>query len=330
MNCKLTFILLAAGSGQRFGYSQNKLLYPYNGQPLFNYLWQRLVTFANDITVSPERFNAKLQNILPNLADLVCLAQRDKYSQFIRLIDIENYRVNFLLVCQDEDKANFKRCIKANLPKSAAVYIAEGSFNREASMLNAWQVYTNSEAELVQSPNMHAKAEAEAEAKAGAKAENAEGAAETELVFIHDAARLQISSALIERLLLTALIYDSAVPALPVTDTIVKLPDTQIFKKSNDDRHAAINPYSIPVYISSERLKRSELVALQTPQVFKASNLHSLVQALCVKGLSLADLANFTDDSSLYEAFVGPVNYVLGQADNFKLTLPNDLKQLKL
>lgn len=325
MNLQLTFMLLAAGSGQRFGYSKNKLLYKYKNQALFTYLWQTLVTFSNSITGNSQEFCANLLSIWPLLHEKICLAEQAKQADktkaqaFLSALQTASidFQVNFIIVCQSADKEAFKLCVQANLPNLASVFITEGADNREASMLKALEAYTNSQAETIQSAHNY---------KCILNKVSNEKAA-SELIFVHDAARLQIKQSLIERLLLTAWLYGSAIPALPVTDTIIKLHSSNLFT-SNKDTSSSVSLSSF--YTDSERLKRSELVALQTPQVFTLANLDRLRLSLKAHDVTLEQLANYTDDSSLYETFVEPVNYVLGQADNYKLTHPSDLNKLKL
>lgn len=331
MNLKLTFLLLAAGSGSRFGAGKNKLLYEFNGRPLFSYLWQRLVNYADDLTTNPKRYNAKLLNLLPLLGEQICSKLAcDSDSQFIVQQQKEHikacklaleaqsvsFQINFLLVCQTDEKRDFQACLASNLPVQANIFLAEGSYNREASMLSALLSYLNGQAEVIQSSkaldnNNHVIS----------------GTNYKELFFIHDAARLQVANDLIDRLLLTAWLYDTAIPALPVTDTIVRLQGANLGQASKNTSH---DLDTRQFYSASERPKRAELVALQTPQVFTLANLQKLIANYATKNLSLADLASYTDDSSLYEALVGSVNYVLGQADNYKLTLLSDLDSLSL
>lgn len=331
MNLKLTFLLLAAGSGSRFGTGKNKLLYEFNGHPLFCYLWQRLVNYANDLTTNPKPYNAKLLKLLPLLGEQICsklacdsdgqfLAQQQKEHFKACKLALEtqsiSFQVNFLLVCQADEKLDFQACLASNLPMLSNVFLAEGSCNREASMVNALFSYLNGQAEIIQSKQ--------------SLASNNQVISETnykELVFIHDAARLQVANDLIDRLLLTAWLYDTAIPALPVTDTIVRLQGANLGQASKNISH---NLETRQFYSASERLKRSELVSLQTPQVFTLTNLQKLIANYKTQNLSFVDLASYTDDSSLYESLLGPVNYVLGQADNYKLTLPSDLDKLSL
>jgi len=121
-------------------------------------------------------------------------------------------------------------------------------------------------------------------------------------VLVHDAARPLVTPELIARTV-QPLIDDpelaAAIAAAPVTDTI---------KRSTDGVHAA------------ETLVRSELWAVQTPQVFRRDWL--------ARALSASDdrLAAATDDASLVESLGGRVNLVASGPENFKITTPHDLR----
>jgi 2-C-methyl-D-erythritol 4-phosphate cytidylyltransferase len=71
-------------------------------------------------------------------------------------------------------------------------------------------------------------------------------------------------------------------------------------------------------------LDRSELWAVQTPQVFRRA---ALERALAAD----ADLlAGATDDAALVEAQGGVVRVVPAPAENFKITTPHDLRMADL
>lgn len=118
------------------------------------------------------------------------------------------------------------------------------------------------------------------------------------LLAIHDAARPLIESELIERAIEVAAARGAALVAVPVTDTI---------KTSSDGEHV------------ENTLHRSVLWSAQTPQIFAGARFRDLLEK--------ARAENFrpTDDSSLYEKYVGPVPIVQGDARNIKITTPDDL-----
>ena len=127
----------------------------------------------------------------------------------------------------------------------------------------------------------------------------AAASAESVLVAIHDVARPLIRGATIERALEVAAEHGSALVALPVHDTI---------KTSSDGLH------------SESTLDRSVLWSAQTPQVFRRAAFKDL--------LARAHQEDFrpTDDSAIWEKYIGPVPLVRGEASNFKLTSAEDIE----
>ena len=121
------------------------------------------------------------------------------------------------------------------------------------------------------------------------------------VVVVHDAARPLVSAALIEECI-AALdqdgSWDAAIAAAPVKDTI---------KRSLD----GVGVLETPI--------RSELWAVQTPQVFRREALESAL------GRSQAELAAASDDAMLVEADGGRVRLVHCASENFKVTTAADL-----
>jgi 2-C-methyl-D-erythritol 4-phosphate cytidylyltransferase len=115
------------------------------------------------------------------------------------------------------------------------------------------------------------------------------------IVCVHDAARPFASHALFERVI--AAVHggaDGAVPGVPVTDTI---------KVIDGSSRVTDTP------------ARDSLVAVQTPQAFRAEVLRR----------AHAGEAEGTDDAALVEASGGVVVVVPGEADNRKVTHPDDI-----
>jgi 2-C-methyl-D-erythritol 4-phosphate cytidylyltransferase len=124
----------------------------------------------------------------------------------------------------------------------------------------------------------------------------------TELVLVHDGARPLVSAAIAEAVI-AALAddegADAAIAAAPVTDTVKRV-----------DRAGAV----------LETLERSELWAVQTPQVFRRA---ALERALAVPA---QELARATDDAWLIERSGGRVIVVQASDQNLKVTTPLDLR----
>jgi 2-C-methyl-D-erythritol 4-phosphate cytidylyltransferase len=131
-------------------------------------------------------------------------------------------------------------------------------------------------------------------------------AGEGDPVVVHDAARPLVTSELVERAI-AALEGDAdaeaAIAATPVTDTIKRV-----------DGAGAV----------SETLDRSELWAVQTPQVFRRVALERALQ------VSAQELARATDDAWLIERAGGRVIVVRADAENLKVTTPFDLRVAEL
>ncbi len=129
---------------------------------------------------------------------------------------------------------------------------------------------------------------------------------ELDFVLVHDAARPLVTAALAESVI-AALARDrdadAAIAALPVTDTVKRV-----------DRTGAVH----------ETLDRSELWAVQTPQVFRRE---ALERALDAPG---EELARATDDAWLIERGGGKVIVVRASDENLKVTTPLDLRVAEL
>jgi len=117
---------------------------------------------------------------------------------------------------------------------------------------------------------------------------------EAEIVIVHDAARPLAGPEVFARVIAAVRAgSDAAIPVVPVTDTI---------KRVSGDR-------------VTETLDRSALVAVQTPQAFRAETLRK----------AHAGESEATDDAALIEAMGGTVVTVPGDSRNFKITSPDDL-----
>jgi 2-C-methyl-D-erythritol 4-phosphate cytidylyltransferase len=119
--------------------------------------------------------------------------------------------------------------------------------------------------------------------------------AAADVIVVHDAARPLAGPALFAAVVeAVAGGAAAAVPGLPVADTIKRVVD-----------HRAV-----------ETLDRAELVAVQTPQAFRADVLRA----------AHATGADATDDAALVEAAGGEVVVVPGDPAALKITRPADLR----
>ena len=122
------------------------------------------------------------------------------------------------------------------------------------------------------------------------------------LVAVQDGARPFADWSLIDRVVRAANSYGAAAPAIPVKDTI------KVVKGG----------------IVNNTPNRSELQAVQTPQVFDFDLLRGALQK------AKADGAAITDDCSAVERLGMSVRIVEGDERNIKITTPLDLKIAEL
>ncbi len=117
-----------------------------------------------------------------------------------------------------------------------------------------------------------------------------------EIVLIHDGARPFVSSEIILNCIESVKAYGSAVCAVPATDT------------------AVYGHYSV----ITERLDRSSLYRVQTPQGFYTDDIKY--------AYDLAGGKNFGDDSEVYGEFIGAPRLIDGDPANIKLTYKQDFE----
>jgi 2-C-methyl-D-erythritol 4-phosphate cytidylyltransferase len=124
-------------------------------------------------------------------------------------------------------------------------------------------------------------------------------AADAAVIVVHDAARPLASAELHQAVV--AVVHagaDAVIPGVAVSDTV---------KRVEHDAHGDA--------VVVETLDRAHLVAVQTPQAFRADLLRT----------AHADGGDATDDAALVEAVGGTVVVVPGEATNLKITGPHDL-----
>jgi len=115
-----------------------------------------------------------------------------------------------------------------------------------------------------------------------------------EVVVVHDAARPLASPELFRRVVAAVRAgADAAIPVMPVADTVKRVAGNRVV----------------------ETVDRSCLVAVQTPQAFRADLLRR----------AHATESEATDDAALIEALGATVVTVDGDFENFKITSPGDL-----
>ena len=124
----------------------------------------------------------------------------------------------------------------------------------------------------------------------------------TKFVVIHDAARPFATTNLTYQICQKLLAGSEAViPGLPVTDTIKVCAEQKVV----------------------QTLERDKLYAIQTPQGFCLEPLRAAHENLLAKGIDV------TDDAKAMELMGIPVDIILGEETNIKITNPKDLELLK-
>lgn len=138
--------------------------------------------------------------------------------------------------------------------------------------------------------------------------------ADAGIVLIHDAARPFASESMFHAVIDAVRAgADGAIPGLPVTDTVKVIEVVESTTLGLDADYTASH-MAVPKVTSTP--DRATLVAVQTPQAFRASVLRAAYES---------DL-DATDDAVLVEAVGGTVVVVSGEVDNRKITHPDDLE----
>lgn len=120
-----------------------------------------------------------------------------------------------------------------------------------------------------------------------------------ETILVHDGARPLVAPAAVEQVIAAARAHGAALLALALSETV---------KRSSDGRWA------------EETLPRESLWRAQTPQAFEARRFRELLERAARDGFRP------TDDSALWERYVGPVALVPGSPANLKITDAEDLE----
>lgn len=114
------------------------------------------------------------------------------------------------------------------------------------------------------------------------------------IVFVHDAVRPCINSSFLHHLASECLEYGHAIPSIAVKDSLRKVSDQD-----------------------SKSVDRNEYRIIQTPQVFKVSDLKHAFTA--------PYQAIFTDEASVLESYGKKIHLCNGLERNIKITTPDDL-----
>lgn len=125
---------------------------------------------------------------------------------------------------------------------------------------------------------------------------NSLGAAPDDIIMVHDGVRPMVETKMMHRILDAMADSTAVIPAVPLTDSLRELDGEN----------------------GSHSIDRTQLVAVQTPQAFRAGNL--------LEAYGLDFRPEFTDDASVYEAAgFGSPTLVDGSSTNIKITRPRDI-----
>lgn len=149
---------------------------------------------------------------------------------------------------------------------------------------------------------------------------------DTTHVAVHDAARPGASDELIGRVFEAAKVHPAVIPGLPVADTLKRVNEQAVRAEAEDAVADLILGESLEAATSKGRfveatIDRSNLVAVQTPQVFEIGLLR--------RAYAQPDLSGATDDAGLVERLGERVLVVDGELRNLKITVPADLSLMR-
>lgn len=125
-----------------------------------------------------------------------------------------------------------------------------------------------------------------------------EANAQAVLIGIHDGARPFVPTAVVEQVVNEAKFYQAVAPAVPLKDTVKRV------------NHSVVE----------ETLPRENLMAVQTPQVFRAELIKGALTYVLEQKIPV------TDDCAAVEAIGGRVHLIPGDEWNLKLTTPLDMR----
>jgi 2-C-methyl-D-erythritol 4-phosphate cytidylyltransferase len=138
-------------------------------------------------------------------------------------------------------------------------------------------------------------------------------------IAVHDAARPCTPPELIDRLIDASGKYAAVIPAIDVPDTLKRIGERETDDRDVDPLDAILGSAGTKatrVRQVAETVDRARLVAVQTPQVFRADLLR--------KAYAQPDLTS-TDDAQLVERLGETVTVIEGDPRNLKITRPIDL-----
>lgn len=305
---EITVILLMAGKGSRMGCKEKKQFLPFQGKPLYYSALQKFCSWnrcKEILLILSKEDKERVKGELKQWREELGLRFLEGESAQCK----EELASSFSPLTQDGIAiSRFKGCEQERI----AISLIEGGSERYWSVYSALEFLKNREANRENQAKEHSTENGEVHSpgnednyRLGTKNEEIKNS-QTELsLFIHDGARPCFSLDLCERIYEARKSYGAVIPGLPVTDTIKR----------------------VEKGIVQESVDRSSLYRIQTPQAFSFPLLWKAYKTFLEKkeeGLSI------TDDAMMVEAFTKEQPYlVLGEEQNQKITVPEDLIYLK-
>jgi 2-C-methyl-D-erythritol 4-phosphate cytidylyltransferase len=146
-------------------------------------------------------------------------------------------------------------------------------------------------------------------------------------VAIHDGARPNVTPELLDRVLDAARVHDAVIPGVRVSSTLKRV-GVETVRSAQDDAIADAILGDIDettgapaAHLVEETVPRTNVVAVQTPQVFSRD--------LLVRAYAQEDIGDATDDAMLVERLGEPVVVVEGDPANIKVTNEQDLHMVR-
>jgi 2-C-methyl-D-erythritol 4-phosphate cytidylyltransferase len=145
-------------------------------------------------------------------------------------------------------------------------------------------------------------------------------------IAVHDAARPGVSKDVLDRVFAAAQSLSAVIPVVPVNSTIKRVAEETTDVGQSEDAIADLilgdaGRLEVKARAVQQTIERTNLVEVQTPQVFEASLLR--------KAYAQADLHGVTDDATVVERLGETVYAVDGDVRNIKITTPADLHLMR-
>lgn len=131
--------------------------------------------------------------------------------------------------------------------------------------------------------------------------------APTDYVLVHDAARPFLSDELLNNIIMDTAKYNTAIPILPATDSLIYTENGKYQKN----------------------LIRQNIATVQTPQGFPLQKLYKAYQTVFTTYPKELEGNQFTDDSSIYAKIIEEPHLVAGESKNKKITYLEDILSIQ-